>query len=229
MPAPAPKPLAFGPSLGLLAFTPLLPAVLEGGITMALTRRSGRGVLLLFGEVMGKAIRGRKAVNHDIVRPTPEQIASGAYAEDYVIHDATGLKAMVYRKRGIEQNGRLFRESHFDRLNRAGRWTRDQYLAGNWYRHTYECGRYDAPATSDLLRVHGSVASIEAAYSSRQRARDQFRAARKALPADTLGIIDGLLLHNRWPKMHHRERHRIIARIAQALDKLAEFLRRERV
>jgi hypothetical protein len=177
---------------------------------------------------MGKATKRRQAFDHDIIRPTPEQLASGAYVAEYVIHDDTGLKSLAHIKHGIETDGRLFRESHFDRLHRAGKWTRDQFLAGEWYRQTYERGRYDAPAVSDLLRIGGSIASIEVAYSSKQRARDEWHHARKSLPADMVGFVDGLLIRNRWPKLYHRERHRSIARIAQALDRLADFLRRER-
>jgi hypothetical protein len=172
----------------------------------------------------------RKAIVpiEELIAPTPEQMLHGSYVAQFIIDDATGLKGLVHVNEGGEINGRLFKLRHFDRLNKAGCFTRDQYLAGKWYRDAYERGRYDQPQTSNLHRVQGSVGSSELVQGGTQNARDGWRAARMSWPSDMTGFMDALILRNSWPKMHHRERARTLSRICEALDCLSKHLQNRR-
>lgn len=166
---------------------------------------------------MGKGRKKRQVAVVDYVMPTPEVLAGDDIEAGYILHDETGLKAYTYR--------RTFKARHFDRLHRSGAWTEEQYLAGCWYRDAYERGCYGRPASSDLMKVHGSVSCMEVAFSTKQEARDKWRAARMALPKDMIGFVDGLILRDRWPKLYHRERARSLIKLAKALDDIARFLR----
>lgn len=161
----------------------------------------------------------------ELVAPPAAQLANGAFVREFVIDENTGQKALTYVNQGIEINGRQFKLSHLDRLYKAGNFTEDQFLAGKWYRDMHERGRYDKAATSNLFRVQGSVGSAEGVRDFAQAARDKWHSARLAWPADMLGFMDGLILRNRWPKMHHRERMRTLTRIREALDCMAAHLR----
>lgn len=173
---------------------------------------------------MAKPRRRPRAPVEHLDGPTPEQMGSGAYTQDFILYSEDGRKYLAHVKQGVEIDGRLFKERHFDRLNKAGQWSNEQYRAGCWYRDTHERGRYDAPSTSDLLKVNGCVSSIELSYSDRQRARDRWRVARQSIPGDMVGFIDALLLRNRWPKVHHRQRARTLDKVRDALDALVWHL-----
>jgi hypothetical protein len=163
----------------------------------------------------------------ELVAPTAEQLLHGGYVAKFIM-DERGLKAWAHVNEGGEINGRQFKAMHFDRLNKAGVFTSDQYLAGCWYRNAHDRSRYDVPQTTDLLRVSGSSGDSAASSDYTQDIRNRWRAARGAWPDDMVGFMDGLLLRNRWPKMQHRERARTLARICGALDDLAFFLSHRR-
>jgi hypothetical protein len=80
---------------------------------------------------------------------------------------------------------------------------------------------------ADLHRVQGG-GNVLTTNDWTQMARDRWRLARLAFPADMLGFMDAFLLRNRWPKMHHRERFRTLSRIRDALDHLAHHIRTNR-
>lgn len=173
---------------------------------------------------MGKATK-RKAppVIQPLDGPTPEQIAKGGVEREDFIHADLGQRVTAYVKRSFEDNGRVYRMHHLDRLKRAGEFTDEQYAAGEWYREQYAKGRYEQPKMANLHRVQGG--NILSHNDWTQIARDRWRAARMAFPADMLGFMDAFLLRNRWPKMHHRERFRTLSRIREALDALAHHIR----
>lgn len=172
---------------------------------------------------MAKATRKKFEVIEEIDGPTPEQIAKGGYARLTMPNpDGGNRQAQVHINRGFEQNGRLFKSRHFDRLHKAGQFTDEQYEAGVWYRDQHERGRFDQPKMSNLYRVQGGV--VVSTSDLTQDARDRWRNARMAFPRDMVGFMDGLLLHNRWPKLHHRERFRTLDRVRSALDCLCAHL-----
>jgi len=177
---------------------------------------------------MGAKTKRRKAPSpiEQLDGPTEAQLANGHYCDELKPHPDGGNRvAQVKVNRGGELNGRLFKVRHFDRLQRAGQFSQEQYLAGMWYRDQYERGRYDSPTMSNLFRTGGSSSVVAmGASETSQVARDRWRAARMALPADMVGFMDALLLRNRWPKMHHRERFRTLDRLRDALDTLCSHL-----
>lgn len=169
--------------------------------------------------------RRKVEVIEQLDTPTPEQIARGSFQRDYVMDD-NGLKAMAYRNTGGEVAGRTFKMWHLDRLHKAGVFSRDQYLAGRWYRDTHEAARYDNPSSSKLFRIEGSVTGGSDVVDAIQWRRDKWRAARQTIPLNMVGFIDAMLLHNKWPRMHHRQRFRTLEQVKEALDCIASFLSR---
>ena len=161
--------------------------------------------------------------------PTQSQLTNGHYDRHRMPDPEGGNRvAQVHVNRGGEINGRLFKSMHFDRMEKAGQFSRDQYEAGVWYRYQYEMGRFDNPQMSNLFKIGGSVVSIMGPSERSQVARDRWRAARMALPADMIGFVDALLLRNSWPKMHHRVRFKTLDKLRDALDRLASFIRADR-
>jgi hypothetical protein len=152
--------------------------------------------------------------------PTEAQLANGNYKREDFIHADNAQRVTAYINRGGEKNGRAFKSWHLDRLHKAGAFDDLHYAAGVWYRHMHERGRYDAPKMSNLESVGGSFGAGVNISDATQFARDQWRKARAAIPLDMLGFMDAFLLHNRWPKMHHRERFRTIHKIRDALERI---------
>ena len=168
---------------------------------------------------MAKAKGKRKAPSpiEELDGPTPEQLGKGGYDRLAMPNpDGGNRAALVHINRGFEENGRVFKTLHLDRLHKAGQFSDAQYEAGVWYRDQHERGRYGQPQMSNLYRVQGGTVTSITDWT--QDARDRWRAARACIPADMVGFMDALLLRNRWPKMHHRERFRTIERIRDALD-----------
>lgn len=137
---------------------------------------------------------------------TPEQRAKGCYT-----NQGAGR--------------RYFRLRHVDRLHRNGKLTYEQHQAATWYRDQWDRGRYDNPTVSDYTRPRGENTPDPGLKSSQQMARDKWRVARTAWPADMVGFMDALLLRDRWPSVHHRERARTLDRVRGALDAMARHLR----
>lgn len=137
---------------------------------------------------------------------TPEQIASGDYANE---------------------NGgrRYFRLRHLDRLHKNGKLTYEQHQAGAHYRELYDLGRYDSTRTADLTRIRGENVVHFTLPTKAQDARDQWHAARKEIQARYVGIADAFLIRDKWPKLHHRRQATHLTAIRCALDTLAAHFR----
>lgn len=177
---------------------------------------------------MAKAKGKRKAPSpiEELDGPTPEQLGKGGYDRLAMPNpDGGNRAALVHINRGFEENGRVFKTRHFDRLHKAGQFTDAQYAAGVWYRDQYERCQYDRPNIVDLNRVQGGGAGI---CEWQEIARDRWRAARATIPGDVVGFFDALVLRNRWPKMHHRERFRSLDRVRDALDRICSHLLRRK-
>lgn len=171
---------------------------------------------------MGKAIKLRKRTPSPVEAldgPTEAQRANGQYERTDFIHADNAQRVTAFVNRGGEINGRAFKSWHLDRLHKAEVFDDLQYAAGVWYRQMHERGRYESPKTTNLDSVGGGSGGVHITDAT-QFARDRWRAARAALPDDMVGFMDAFLLHNRWPKMHHRERFRKVARIKQALERI---------
>jgi hypothetical protein len=158
----------------------------------------------------------------EMVGPTDAQRANGNYVSADIIYIENFTRATAYVNKGFEDNGRLFKSRHLDRLHKAGRLSDAQYAAGVWYRDEHEKCRYDQPQMVDLHRVGGG--STLSVPDWKEIARNNWRLARLSMPTEMIGFMDALILHNRWPKMHHRERFRTIGSIQRALDDLASHL-----
>jgi hypothetical protein len=159
--------------------------------------------------------------------PTEAQLAHGSYERTFVPNPSgAGELAQVHVNRGFEQNGRLFKVRHLDRLHKAGKLSETQYAAGVWYRDQHDRCRYDRVRIMDPNRIVAGVVMGSADWQ--EMARDRFRTARAALPREMIGFVDRLVLHNRWPKMHQRERFRTIERLGAALDDLAIHIQHPR-
>jgi len=158
--------------------------------------------------------------------PTPEQIAKGGYVREDFIHGETAKGVTTFVNHGHEEGGRHFKTRHLDRLHKAGQFTDLQYAAGVWYRDQHDRCRYDQPQVCDLNRVQGG--NVTRMSDWKEIARDTWRSARLAIPADMVGFVDAMVLRNRWPKMHHRERFRTLDRVRGALDVLARHIQHGR-
>lgn len=170
---------------------------------------------------MGKATKRRTPSPVEALDgPTEAQKANGNYERTDFIHADTARRVTAFVNRGGEVNGRQFKSWHLDRLHKAGVFDDLQYAAGVWYRQQHERGRYEAPKTSNLDSVGGGGGGGINVSDATQFARDRWRSARAALPDDMVGFMDAFLLRNRWPKMHHREKFRTVARMRDALERI---------
>lgn len=120
---------------------------------------------------------------------------------------------------------RYFRTTHLDRLHKAKKLTYEQHQAGDWYRTQWEAGRYDSTRCADWTRVRGENVVQFTMPTKAQEARDKWRRARMMIPSHMLGFVDRFLLHDHWPKVHHRSLARSLADLRNALDSLAAYLR----
>lgn len=171
---------------------------------------------------MGKATNQRKRIPGPVEAldgPTDAQLANGNFERVDFIHADTAQRVTAFVNQGGEVNGRQFKSWHLDRLHKAGVFDDLQYAAGVWYRQMHERGRYEAPKTSNLNSVGGSSAGIHVTDAT-EFARQRWRAARAAIPADMVGFMDRFLLRNDWPKMHHRQKFRTVARMKDALERI---------
>lgn len=137
---------------------------------------------------------------------TPEMAAKGCYSAE-------------------NRGRRYFRVAHLDRLHKAGKLTYEQYSAGDWYRTQWHAGRYDSTRTADWTRVRGENVVQFSLPTAAQQARDNWRAARSVIPSRLVGLLDRFVLHDHWPKAHHRALARSLADLHEALDILARHLR----
>lgn len=145
---------------------------------------------------------------------TPEQRASGLYASGF-------------DEKGKAQSGgrRYFRLAHIDRLHRNGKLTYEQHQAGEHYRNLWDMGRYDAPKTMNLDPLRGSNIVQFTLPTRAQDARDLWRLARREIQMRDVGFADRLLLHDQWPKVHHRASLRNLTTLRNVLDTLAVHFR----
>jgi hypothetical protein len=171
---------------------------------------------------MGKATTAKKRIPNPVEAldgPTEAQKANGHYERTDFIHADLGQRVTAFVNQGGEINGRSFKSWHLDRLHKAGVFDDLQYAAGVWYRQMHERGRYESPKTSNYDSVGGGGAGVHITDAT-QFARDRWRAARTAIPSDMVGFMDRFLLRNGWPKMHHRQKFRTVARIKDALERI---------
>ena len=166
---------------------------------MAKTKRQATGPLQRWTDTQATL-----ALQSSLDVLTPEQAASGDYAD-------TGR--------------RKFRLHTIDRLKTNGKLSYEQHAAGVWYRDQWDAGRYDNPQTSDPGRTRGANV-LSFIPANQQRARDNFREARTKIPIHVLGLTEGAVLHNHWPRIgQQRQRLSILKDLKNGLDSLVEFLR----
>ena len=178
---------------------------------------------------MGKAAKAKmsKRVRRPLPPPTatfeatPERLAQAGN------DNSTLVPAIIHRAADRQARCRRFRDSHVDRMFKAHRLTYAQWYAADWYRSKYELsglptrvvGSYGAGAGAGECDYGLPVSERQA------RARQQWRAARSAMPDNMLPLVDNLVLHDLAPVLGGgNQRARYTDAIARALQLLAEYL-----
>lgn len=127
---------------------------------------------------------------------------------------------------------RRFKATHLDRLYRRedperSRLTFRQWYAGDWYRSTHARSGF----TISVIACYGERTSFgEPTYGmprneAQLQARELWRAGRRNFPAQMVGFMDRLLIHDELPRYRGRARMRSVEEIAYALDCLADWLK----
>lgn len=155
-----------------------------------------------------------------MVVPTEERLAKGDQVEWVNPAEIDSAEQPI----GLT---RRFKSSHLDRLHRNGRLTWTQWYAGDWYRNQHaRCSFALSVVASYQARTSASEVNYGLPRTEAQaRARRLFMDARRAFPPHMIGFMERLLLHDDLPRYGGRAAMRNIGQIAQALDRLATWLK----
>ena len=127
---------------------------------------------------------------------------------------------------------RRFRSAHLDRLYRKdqpekSKFTDRQFAAGDWYRSTHaRCNFALSVVASYGERTSASEPSYGLPRTEAQlHARRQWMMARTKFPLGMVGFMDRFLIHDDLPRYGGSNAARRVKEIAEALDRLADWLR----
>ena len=132
--------------------------------------------------------------------------------------DKAGERALLTRR---------FSDSHVDRML-ARKWiTKAQHAAAVWYAERYHDAGIGSRVVANYAGVGGGgEASYGMATTNRQaQARARWREARTILSAQTLRMVENVVLHNVMPMLaNQQQRARYAGHVGRALQPLAEWL-----
>lgn len=123
---------------------------------------------------------------------------------------------------------RRFKDSWIDRQRKAGRLTYPQWYAAEWYRERYAEAGMSGKVVANYQASTGNGSGVTYGLPTTTRqvdARKLWRMARAQMPAQMLGLIDRVVIHDDAPAFRNGQQGgRFAATLAKALQPLAEWL-----
>lgn len=168
---------------------------------------------------MARRATKRAVQTEEHLDATPERLQKGEESDLVNPADIDPLE----QDRGVVRRFRA--NTTLDRLLKNERITYHQWFVGDWYGNTYRQA-IDLPSVVANYgeRTGGGEISYGMPRTERQcDARRLWREARSKFPADMVGFMDRLLLHDEMPRYGGSAFNRSVQKIADALQELVKW------